>query len=100
MPASSSNALGRRIRLAVVGGGGHALIGPVHRIAARLDDHFEICAGVLSSDPARSIADAKRLHIPRAYSDVAAMIAEEAKRPDGIDAIAIATPNDSHHAYA
>jgi predicted dehydrogenase len=100
MPASSSNALGRRIRLALVGGGGHALIGPVHRIAARLDDHFEICAGVLSSDPARSIADAAKLYIPRAYTDVATMIVEEARRSDPIDAVAIMTPNDSHHAYA
>ena len=100
MAASSSNALGRRIRLAVVGGGGQALIGPVHRIAARLDDRFEICAGVLSSDPARSVADAARLHIPRGYSDVATMIAAEAGRPDPIDAVAIMTPNDSHHIYA
>src|ERR1700722_1071533 len=100
MPISSSNALGRRIRLALVGGGGHALIGPVHRIAARLDDHFEICAAVLSSDPARSMADAARLYIPRAYSDVATMIAEEAKRPDPADAAAIMTRNERHHAFA
>src|ERR1700710_2143398 len=100
MSASSSNALGRRIRLALVGGGGHALIGPVHRIAARLDDHFEICAGVLSSDPARSVADAAKLHIPRGYPDVATMLAEEAKRSDPIDAVAIMTPNDSHHVDA
>jgi predicted dehydrogenase len=100
MPVSSSNALGRRIRLAVVGGGGNALIGPVHRIAARLDDRFEICASVLSSDPARSVADAAKLYIPRGYPDVATMIAEEAKRSDPIDAVAIVTPNDSHHAYA
>lgn len=100
MVVPTSNALGRRIRLAVVGGGGNALIGPVHRIAARLDDHFEICAGILSSDPARSIADAARLRIPRGYSDMATMIAAEAKRPDGIEAVAIMTPNDSHHAYA
>src|SRR5471032_1151386 len=89
MSASSSNALGRRIRLAVVGGGGNALIGPVHRISARLDDHFEICAGVLSSDPARSVADAAKLHIPRGYPDVATMIAQEAKRSDPLAAVAI-----------
>jgi predicted dehydrogenase len=98
--SASSSSLGRRVRLAVVGGGGNALIGPVHRIAARLDDRFEICAGVLSSDPARSIADATALHIPRGYADMATMIAEEARRPDPIDAVAIMTPNDSHHRYA
>src|SRR3954451_3607427 len=102
MNASTSPAspFGRRVRLAVIGGGGSALIGPVHRIAARLDDRFEICAGVLSSDPARSVADAARLHIPRGYPDVASMIAEEARRADGIDAVAIMTPNDSHYEAA
>ncbi len=40
--------IGRRIRLGVIGGGGEALIGPVHRIAARIDDSFEIAAGILS----------------------------------------------------
>lgn len=98
--SASSNSLGRRVRLAVVGGGGNALIGPVHRIAARLDDRFEICAGVLSSDPARSVADATALHIPRGYADMATMIAAEAGRPDSIEAVAIMTPNDSHHRYA
>lgn len=101
MSASSpTSALGRRVRLAVVGGGGNALIGPVHRIAARLDDRFEICAGVLSSDPVRSVADAAHLHIPRGYPDMATMIGEEARRSDPIDAVAIMTPNDSHHLYA
>lgn len=92
--------LGRRVRLGVIGGGGNALIGPVHRIAARLDDRFEICAGVLSSDPAKSVAEAKALRIARGYADVKTMIAEEAKRADPIDAVAIMTPNDSHHDYA
>ena len=74
MSASALAILGRRIRLGLVGGGGNALIGPVHRIAARLDDRFEICAGVLSTDPARSVAEATKLHIPRGYPDVATMI--------------------------
>ena len=100
MPVSSSSPLGRRIRLGVIGGGGDALIGPVHRIAARLDDRFEISAGVLSSDPVRSVADAIKLNIPRGYPDVPTMMAEEARRPDGIDAVSIMTPNDSHHDYA
>src|SRR5258708_7798164 len=91
---------GRRLRLGVVGGGGNALIGPVPRIAARLDDRFEVCAGVFSSDPARSIAEAAKLRVARGYPDMATMIAEEAKRPDAIDVVAIMTPNDSHHDYA
>ena len=52
--------LGRRLRLAVIGGGPGSFIGPVHRTAARLDDRFEIVAGVLSGDPARSRAGGRR----------------------------------------
>ena len=88
--------LGRRLRLGVIGGGKSSLIGPAHRIAARLDDDFEIVAGVLSSDAERSLADARSLGIARGYPDAARMLAEEAARPDGMDAVAIMTPNDSH----
>lgn len=92
--------LGRRLRLGLVGGGGAALIGPVHRIAARLDDCFELVAGVLSSNREKALAEAARLGLPRGYADVPAMLAAEAARPDGIDAVAIMTPNDDHHASA
>jgi hypothetical protein len=36
-----------KIRLGMVGGGEGAFIGAVHRIAARLDDHYELVAGAL-----------------------------------------------------
>ena len=92
--------LGRRVRLGLIGGAPGSLIGPVHRTAARLDDCFEIPAGVLSSNPERSLSAAKELGIARGYADIATMIAEETKRPDGIEAVAIMTPNDSHFDYA
>jgi predicted dehydrogenase len=84
--------LGRRLRLAVLGGGPGSFIGPIHRAAARLDDRFEIVAGVLSNDPARNAAGAKALGI-RHYPDFAALVAAEKK----LDAVAIMTPNDRHH---
>jgi predicted dehydrogenase len=61
----------RRIRLGMVGGGPGAFIGAVHRIAARMDDHYELVAAALSSDPARSRAAALDLHIApdRAYGN-------------------------------
>ena len=90
----------RRVRLGVIGGGGSALIGPVHRTAARLDDCIEIVAGVLSSDAEKSVVEAAALGIPRGYASVPAMLSAEALRPDGIDAVAIMTPNDSHYAFA
>ena len=63
-------ALGRRLRLGVVGGS-PGFIGPVHRTAARLDDLFEIVAGVLSSDPERSPGRGRgdRPAADRAYPD-------------------------------
>ena len=82
----------------MVGGGPGAFIGSVHRIAARMDDRFELVAGALSSDPARSRAAALELHIApeRAYGSFAEMAAAEAKRPDRIDVVSIVTPNHVH----
>lgn len=100
MPSSVFQHLGRRVRLGLAGGGGAALIGPVHRAAARLDDCFEIVAGVLSSNPDRALAEARAIGLPRGYAAMREMIAAEAERLDGIDAVAIMTPNDSHHALA
>jgi predicted dehydrogenase len=94
--------LGRRLRLGMVGGGRGAFIGAVHRIAARIDDRWELVAGALSGDPARSRDSAADLHIAadRAYADFAEMARAEAARADGIDAVAIVTPNHLHHPAA
>lgn len=92
----------RRLRLGMVGGGPGAFIGAVHRIAARLDDRYELVAAALSSDPARSRSAARDLHIPpdRAYGSYTEMAASEAKRPDRIDAVSIVTPNHLHYPMA
>jgi predicted dehydrogenase len=94
--------LGRRLRLGMVGGGQGAFIGAVHRIAARLDDRYELVAGALSSDPARARASAAELRIApeRAYASFEEMAQKEAARDDGIDAVAIVTPNHVHHPAA
>lgn len=94
--------VGRRLRLGMVGGGPGGFIGAVHRIAARLDDRFELVAAALSSDPARSKAAAADLHIAsdRAYGSFTDMAKGEADRPDRIDAVAIVTPNHLHYAPA
>lgn len=87
-----------RIRLGMVGGGQGAFIGAVHRIAARLDDQFELVAGALSSDPVRAKASAEELRIApdRAYGSFEEMAKAEAARPDGIEAVSIVTPNNVH----
>src|SRR5206468_11888859 len=95
---TKGNGTKRRLRLGMVGGGPGAFIGAVHRIAARMDDRFELVAGALSSNPERSRAAALELHIApeRAYGSFAEMAAAEAKRPDRIDAVSIVTPNHVH----
>ncbi len=93
-----SETRGRRIRLGMVGGGEGAFIGAVHRIAARLDDRYELVAGALSSTPDKAARSASALGLDpaRSYGDFAAMAAAEAARPDGIEAVAIVTPNHVH----
>ncbi len=85
-----------RIRLGMVGGGRGAFIGAVHRIAARLDDQYELVAGAFSSDPDRSAASAADLGVARSYGSFAEMAQKEARRKDGIEAVAIVTPNHMH----
>lgn len=87
-----------RIRLGMVGGGEGAFIGAVHRLAARLDGHYELLAGALSATPAKAQRSGLALGLApeRIYDDYAAMAAAEAQRPDGIEAVAIVTPNHLH----
>jgi predicted dehydrogenase len=82
----------------MVGGGEGAFIGAVHRIAARLDDRYELVAGALSasSDKAMRSATAIGLRSDRSYPDFRTMAQTEATRSDGIEAVAIVTPNHLH----
>ena len=88
----------RRLRLGMVGGGQGAFIGGVHRMAARLDDRYELVAGCFSSTEERSKASAAELGIAedRAYGSFKEMAQREARLKSGIDAVAIVTPNHVH----
>ena len=90
----------RRIRLGMVGGGNDAFIGGVHRIAARIDDKYELVAGALSSTPEKARASGEALGLPRIYEDFKEMAIREARRKDGIEAVSIVTPNHVHYAAA
>jgi len=94
--------LGHRLRLAVIGGGSGSFIGAMHRQAARLDDRYEIVTGVFSSNPEKSKKDAMALGMDarRIYPSVQEMLDGEASREDGIEVVAIMTPNDSHFEYS
>ncbi len=95
------SALGRKLRLGVIGGGPGSFIGAMHRAAARLDDRYELVAGVLSSNPDRSKTFGADIGISadRAYGSAGEMLSSEAGREGGIDVCAIMTPNDSHFEY-
>jgi predicted dehydrogenase len=97
MPIDSAHtAREPRLRLGMVGGGRDAFIGAVHRIAARIDDQYDLVAGCFSSSPEKALASAADLGVPRAYASFADMAAREARRKDGIDVVAIVTPNHMH----
>jgi len=89
----------RQLKLGMVGGGQGAFIGAVHRMAVRLDGRFELVAGALSSDPETAHASAADLGISpdRSYASFEDMARQESERSDGIDAVAIVTPNNLHY---
>ncbi len=91
-----------RLKLGMVGGGQGAFIGGVHRIASRMDDHYELVAGCLASSPDTAHASAKELGIDaeRSYDDFLSMAEKESSRDDGIDVVAIVTPNHLHYPIA
>lgn len=91
-----------RIRLGMVGGGSGAFIGAVHRIAARIDDHYDLVAGALSSTPEKSRQSGAELGLDpsRVYDDFKSMAIREARLKDGIEAVAIVTPNHMHYPAA
>jgi len=93
---------GRPIRLGMVGGGQGAFIGAVHRMAARLDGHYELVAGALSSQPQRSVESALDIGLEpgRSYESYEAMLAGESSREDSIEAVAVVTPNHLHYPVA
>ena len=90
------------IRWAMIGGGRGSQIGYIHRSAALRDANFELVAGAFDVDPERGRDFGIKCHVDpdRCYPDYKTLIAEEAKRPDGVQAVSIATPNFTHFEIA
>jgi predicted dehydrogenase len=88
----------KSIRLGMVGGGPGAGIGPAHRYGARMDGAFDLVAGCFSRDSHANAEMGRELGLDpeRIYPDWQSMAAAEGKRDDGIRALSIVTPNDSH----
>ncbi|MBD9467048.1 Gfo/Idh/MocA family protein [Pseudomonas sp. Pdm06] len=97
---NGSKTITRPIRWAMIGGGEHSQIGYIHRSAALRDRNFELVAAALDIDPVRGRAFGEQLGIDpaRCHADYLSLFEREAQRPDGIEAVSIATPNGTHYA--
>jgi len=86
----------------MIGGGPGSFIGSVHRMAARLDDQYELVCGAFSPDEtrAREMGRQTFLDPARVHLDWHEMLRGEADRGDRPDVIAVVTPNHLHHEQA
>jgi len=94
----------RKLRMGMVGGGRDSFIGPVHRIAAQMDNKIELVCGAFSSTPEKSRLSGQDLLLPpeRVYGTYEEMLRKEAQLPDGdrMDFVSIVTPNNMHYPVA
>ena len=92
--------LDRTLRWGMVGGGGSSQIGYIHRSAALRDNTFTLLAGAFDIDAERGRQFGQQLGVDpdRCYTDYQSLFRGEAARPDGIQAVSVATPNNTHYA--
>jgi len=94
----------KKIRLGILGGGGDSLIGVLHRVAAFINDNYEIVGAVFSPEYQESLDFANEIDIPtnRIYTDFDTLIAEELKLPEEerIQVCSVQTPNFLHYPMA
>ncbi|ANQ23761.1 oxidoreductase [Vibrio natriegens] len=90
--------LDKSIRWGMVGGGGSSQIGYIHRSAALRDNVFSLVAGAFDIVPERGLEFGLKIGVEaeRCYPDYKTMFEKEASREDGIQAVSIATPNNTH----
>jgi len=84
----------------MVGGGPGAMIGVAHRHAMWLDNQYVIVAGIFGRNTAASANFAQSLGVQRVYDDCREMAEREAARDDGVDVVAVVTPNNTHFPIA
>jgi len=84
----------------MIGGGKGSFIGAVHRIAARMDNEYDLVCGVFSSDPAISAVSGAEIGLEkdRIYGSYPEMLEAETKlAPEHrMEVVAIVTPNHLH----
>ena len=94
----------KRIKWAMIGGALDAMIGPIHRHAAWLDNQYELVAGAFSrhADKNQQAAEAFGVQPNRCYDNYEQLIASEMTLPESerIKVLSIVTPNDQHFPIA
>lgn len=94
----------RKLRMALIGGGGEGFFGRIHALAAGLDQRAELVAGAFSSDPEKSrlAAAAFGVAADRGYGSYRELIECERRLAADrrIDFVTIATPNHTHFEIA
>ncbi|MNK07156.1 Glucose-6-phosphate 3-dehydrogenase [compost metagenome] len=89
-----------KLKMGMIGGGKNAFIGAVHRMAAGIDGHIELCCGALSSDPLVAKESGELLGLPkeRVYASYREMIVRESELSpdDRMNFVSIVTPNFAH----
>jgi len=90
----------RKLRLGMVGGGQDAFIGAVHRIAANIDNEYELVCGCFSSDPENSKITGTELGIEptRIYNTFEDLFQLEQllDADKRMEVVSIVTPNHLH----
>jgi predicted dehydrogenase len=88
----------------MIGGGQGAFIGAVHRIAARMDNEYELVCGAFSSDAEKAKASGLLLGLSpdMVYTTYQELIEKEKQLPEDerVQVISIVTPNHLHFAPA
>jgi predicted dehydrogenase len=90
----------KKLKLGMIGGGPGSFIGAIHRIAARMDNYYELIGGAFSSSLEKSLETGEELGLDesRIYPSYQELILQEKKKPanERIQVIAIVTPNHLH----
>lgn len=93
------NAPAKRLTYAMAGGAKASFIGPIHRMALRMDNLATLSAGCFSRDAKTNAASgaAFGLDPARVYPDWQSLVAAE---KDKVDFLVVCTTNESHYAIA
>jgi len=83
----------------LIGGGRGSQIGPAHRLGARVDGLFRFAAGALDhrAEEGRAYGIELGLDADRSYGDWREMLEGERNRPDRVELVTVATPNNTHY---